>query len=252
MEAWPFLFSKSAGMERKAIAMPEVLRGEDAARLIAHVTAPTLSDGETKAGEALFLREVPHSTLGPLHVVFRNRQATASDLGHAPDGLFPEWVTEGLIARGAEPRFAYSQAHFEAAREVGTAKLRQCEQAVAWGEADALCDLKLQLTTDASSKMNLTGVHGSNGVARRHFTDLRSAWQAEAREETRRAGVVEKATEQTISWGQRVRRALPESSPKRAFLFTAVAGVTLGGSLAWQHWKHRQGQEERSTDLERV
>jgi hypothetical protein len=106
MEAWPFLFSKSAGMERKVIVMPEVLRGEDAARLIAHVTAPTLSDGETKAGEALFLREMPHSTLGPLHVVFRNRRATASDLGDPPDDLFPEWVTEGFIARGAEPRFA--------------------------------------------------------------------------------------------------------------------------------------------------
>jgi hypothetical protein len=33
MEAWPFLLSKSAGIERKVIVMPEVLRGEDAGRL---------------------------------------------------------------------------------------------------------------------------------------------------------------------------------------------------------------------------
>src|SRR6516225_6992815 len=104
MEAWPLLFSTSTGKERQVVVLPEILTGEDAARLIPHLTATPLSDGETNAEEALFLRAVPHSTLGQLHVVFRNRRATSSELGRAPDDLFPEWVTEGFVARGAEPR----------------------------------------------------------------------------------------------------------------------------------------------------
>jgi hypothetical protein len=103
MDTWPFLFSGSAGRERRVVVLPEPLKGEAAARLIAHITAATLSEGETRAGEALLLQEVPHPTLGPLHAVFRNRPATKAELGHAPDDLFPEFVTEGLIARGAEP-----------------------------------------------------------------------------------------------------------------------------------------------------
>jgi|SRR5579863_3116950 len=252
MDAWPFLFSKSAGSERRVVVLPELLKGEAAARLIPHVTAATLSEGATGSGEALLLREVPHSTLGPLHVVFRNRPVTKAELGHAPDDLFPEFVTEGFIARGAEPPAGYSQAHLDAASKAVAGKLTQCERSNTWGESDALSDLKLELGADASAKLNLTAVHGSDGVARAHYEDLRSAWRAEAGEETRRAATVKRAVEGPIAWTEKLRRAMPEAGPKRAFLFTAVAGVTLGGLLAWQHWTLRRDKEKRTTGLERV
>jgi hypothetical protein len=193
---------------------------------------------------------VPHSTLGPLHVVFRNRPATASDLGHAPDALFPEWVTEGLIARGPELRFAYSQAHFEAAREAVMAKLRQYEQAAAWGEADALCNMKLHLTADASPKMQLTGVHGTNGSARAYYADVLNGWKADA--QRARSDLAGSSHGSPPTWAARLRHALPEQEPKRALVFAAVGTVALGGVLVWRHWQHRQGREERSTGAERV
>ena len=55
--------------------------------------------------------------------------------------------------------------------------------------------------------------------------------------ETRRAATAKRAAEGPIAWTEKVRRAIPEPGPKRALLFTAVAGVTLGALLAWQHWK---------------
>ena len=39
-----------------------------------------------------------------------------------------------------------------------------------------------------------------------------------------------------IACDERLRRALPERGPKRALLFTVVAGVALGSVLAAQYW----------------
>jgi hypothetical protein len=242
MEAWPFLFSKSAGKERTVVVLPEILKGEDAARLIPHLTGVTMADERSRAGGALLLREVPHSTLGSLHVVFRNRPATEADLGRAPNDLFPEYVSEGFIARGGEPHLAYSRAHLEAASKAVAGKLRQCEESRTWGEREALSDLKLELASNAGANMRLIGIHGSNAVARAHYEDLRRIWQAEGREETQRAAAA-RAGEGTVSWTQRLRRALPETGPKRALLFAAVGGVTLCGVLAAQYWRDRRDAE---------
>jgi hypothetical protein len=252
MEAWPFLISKSPGKDRKLVVLPEILKGEDAARLIPHLTTATLADGETKAGAALLLREVPHSTLGPLHVVFRNRLATREELGRAPDDLFPDVVTEGFVAGGAGPRLGYSQAHLDRAVTALAGRLLQSEQAKTEKEGGAFSALNVDLVPDSGPKIKLTAVHRSNGVARAHYEDLSCAWQTEARNETRRGAAVDKAGADAISWSERVRRIFPESGPKRALLFVAVTGVTLGGLVAWQNWKHRHRREQHTMALERL
>jgi hypothetical protein len=161
--------------------------------------------------------------------------------------LFPEVVTEGFVARGGEPVQSYSRAHLEAASKAVGARLKQSEQAKTWGEGDALSDLKLELDAAASPKMTLNAVYGSKGAARAYYDDLRGAWQAEAQEETRRASAVRRAGEGAISWTQKLRRALPEAGPKRALLFTAVAGVALGGVIAAQYWMRRRDRETQVT-----
>jgi hypothetical protein len=163
------------------------------------------------------LREVPHSTLGPLHAVFGNRPATKADLGGPLDDLFPVFVTERYIARGGKPRLAYSQKHLEAAIRAIAEKREHPEQTNTTESGDALSDLKVELLPDASPKINIRAVHGSNGLARTHYEDLSRAWQAQAQNETRRAVAAEQAGSEAVSWSEGVRRALPSQGRSERF-----------------------------------
>jgi hypothetical protein len=71
-----------------------------------------------------------------------------------------------LIARGAEPSSAYSQAHLNAARGAVMPKFKEFSRSKEWTDGNGFCDLKLNLAADASPKLHLTGVHGSNRWAR--------------------------------------------------------------------------------------
>jgi hypothetical protein len=72
---------------RKAVVLPDFLKGEEASRFLSHLTTVTLARGYTHPGEALYVEGLQHPKLGQLHLVFRNRRATTADLGQAGDEL---------------------------------------------------------------------------------------------------------------------------------------------------------------------
>jgi hypothetical protein len=273
VEAFPFLVTTSAGTQRKAVVLPDFLKGEEAARLLVDASAPKNWD---KEGEVYSLGKLPHSTQGPFHAIYRHRKATAADLGHEPDKLFPEHITEGFLVRGADTHtvgfagpainkgtpeerpwsfstsappgapkdFEYAKAHMDAASKAMRPKLREFAQAKEWTEARALSGVKLDLAANASEKLNIEAVAPD-------YIDLRRNWARDAEQAASRASA---ATERTAvsagSWSERVGRSwerrLLSPNSNRELGFAAAAVVTLGAALAWRHWRNKHPETEQA------
>src|SRR5690348_13187050 len=179
MKAYPFLFTKNKFFEDGPVVLPDFF-DRKAALFIGDVAR---GQPMTATSQAYYLAS-DHSKLGPLHVVFRKRLATAADLGQAgTEPLGDEsgrriYHTEGFVVRGAEPDFekgfAYSPAHLDAAHEALLPKFQQfwlCREGE-WRNAQTLSSLRIDLTSDPAHKLTLLP---QNAFSDRKSTRLNSS-----------------------------------------------------------------------------
>jgi hypothetical protein len=248
MKAYPFLFTKNRFLENGPVVQPDFFDRE-AALFLGDVAR---GQPMTATGQAYYLA-CDHSTLGPLHVVFRKRLATAADLGQAgTEPLGDEsgrrfYHTEGFVVRGAEPGFekdfAYSPAHLNAAHEVLLPKFRRFWRSKEWRDAQCLSSLSIDLTPDLAHKLlllpqNAFSAHAMSNLAQEAAETAAKGAASAAHE----AETAEKAAASAGREGRPSARELRPPISNQTLVFAAVALAALGAFIAARLWRrhHRR------------
>jgi hypothetical protein len=242
MKAYPFLFTKNRFLENGPVVQPDFF-DRDAALFLGDVVR---GQPMTATGQAYYLAS-DHSKLGPLHVVFRKRLATAADLGQAGTEPLGDksgrrfYHTEGFVVRGAEPGFAYSPAHLDAAHEALLPKFQRFWRSKEWRDTQCLSSLSIDLTSDPAHKLTLLPQNAFSAQAMSSMA--RQAAETAAKGAGHEAEIVEKAAASAGREGRASARELRPPLSNQMLVFAAGALVALGAFIAARLWRRHHGAQ---------